>query len=215
MTLSPIPRRSGRLLSTAVAVGLAVTAGPLTVPASAAAPAAPVAFAAPASAASVGKLAPGSRIVSAGTTGYLSADPQGKVVWTRYADGSTTQLAQDKADYGFGTEHGTASDVVALGDDPVMGASKKITLRDMATGTSGDADRFAAAGLGAARRTERLQGHAATRGLFVFCMVESVVLRCGRARQGAGRAPLRPSILGRRGRSGGRIRLAGTVGRRS
>ncbi|CAM5389643.1 VCBS repeat-containing protein OS=Streptomyces rimosus subsp. rimosus (strain ATCC /DSM 40260 / JCM 4667 / NRRL 2234) OX=1265868 GN=SRIM_033160 PE=4 SV=1 [Streptomyces rimosus subsp. rimosus] len=136
MTLSPIPRRSGRLLSTAVAVGLAVTAGPLAVPASAAAPAAPAAFAAPASAASVGKLAPGSRIVSAGTTGYLSADPQGKVVWTRYADGSTTQLAQDKADYGFGTEHGTASDVVALGDDPVMGASKKITLRDMATGKS-------------------------------------------------------------------------------
>ncbi|MEN2422847.1 VCBS repeat-containing protein [Streptomyces rimosus] len=134
MTLSPIPRRSGRLLSTAVAVGLAVTAGPLAVPASAAAPAAPAAFAAPA--ASVGKLAPGSRIVSAGTTGYLSADPQGKVVWTRYADGSTTQLAQDKADHGFGTEHGTASDVVALGDDPVMGASEKITLRDMATGKS-------------------------------------------------------------------------------
>ncbi|KAA6213126.1 VCBS repeat-containing protein [Streptomyces albofaciens JCM 4342] len=133
MTLSPIPRRSGRLLSTAVAVGLAVTAGPLTVPAFAAAPAA---FAAPAPAASAGKLAPGSRIVSAGTTGYLSADPEGTVVWTRYADGGTTQLARDKADYGFGTEHGTASDTVALGDDPVMGASKKITLRDMATGKS-------------------------------------------------------------------------------
>ncbi|MFI0259416.1 FG-GAP repeat domain-containing protein [Streptomyces sp. NPDC017056] len=135
MTLSPIPRRSARLLAGAVAVGLAVTAGPLAAPAFAAPPANPAASTAPASPAA--KIAPGSHIVSAGTTGYLSVNPQRDVLWTRYADGVTSKLAHSGSDYGYSTEYGMASDVVALGDDPVMGAGvKKLTLRDMATGKS-------------------------------------------------------------------------------
>ncbi|MFF2809452.1 FG-GAP repeat domain-containing protein [Streptomyces sp. NPDC058000] len=117
----------------AVALVLAVTAGPLVAPAVAATPAAPAATTAPAQAL---KIAAGSEIVSAGRTGFLSVDGQHNVLWTRYADGVTTKLAQDDALSSYDTTHGTASDVVALGDNPVMGASHKITLRDMASGSS-------------------------------------------------------------------------------
>ncbi|MFI1205171.1 FG-GAP repeat domain-containing protein [Streptomyces sp. NPDC020883] len=127
--------RSRRLLTGAVALALAVTAGPLVVPAVAAV-AGPAAAAATTTPAQVLKIAAGSEIVSAGRTGFLSVDPRHQVLWTRYADGVTTKLAQDDPRTSYDTTHGTASDVVALGDDPVMGASGRITLRDMAGGTS-------------------------------------------------------------------------------
>ncbi|MFB7633150.1 FG-GAP repeat domain-containing protein [Streptomyces sp. NPDC056149] len=141
MTQSAIPRRprtpgsagrSRQLVTGAVALALAVTAGPLVAPAVAATPAAS-ATTAPDPAL---KIAAGSEIVSAGRTGFLSVDAQHTVRWTRYADGTTTKLAQDDRLSSYETTHGTASDIVALGDDPVMGASQKITLRDMATGSS-------------------------------------------------------------------------------
>ncbi|MGG2465822.1 VCBS repeat-containing protein [Streptomyces sp. RGM 3693] len=112
---------------------LAVTAGPLVAPAVAATPAA--AEAAAASAQQL-KIAPGSEIVSAGRTGFLSAAADKTVSWTRYADGETTQLAQDASMFTDSTVHGAASDVVALGDEPYAPSSKKITLRDMGTGSS-------------------------------------------------------------------------------
>ncbi|MFJ9618291.1 FG-GAP repeat domain-containing protein [Streptomyces noursei] len=124
--------RSRRLVTTAVALALAVTAGPFVAPA-VAAPAASASTEAPARTL---KIAAGSQIVSAGRTGFLSVDAQHQVLWTRYADGVTTKLAQDDPTSRYDTEHGTASDVVALGDNPVMGASRKITLRDMTTGSS-------------------------------------------------------------------------------
>ncbi|MFE6687091.1 FG-GAP repeat domain-containing protein [Streptomyces sp. NPDC057743] len=141
MTQSAIPRRprtpgsagrSRQLVTGAVALALTVTAGPLVAPAVAATPAAS-ATTAPDQAL---KIAAGSEIVSAGRTGFLSVDAQHTVRWTRYADGATTKLSQDDRLSSYETTHGTASDIVALGDDPVMGASQKITLRDMATGSS-------------------------------------------------------------------------------
>ncbi|MFE7300235.1 hypothetical protein [Streptomyces sp. NPDC057579] len=125
--------RSRRLLTGAVALTLAVTAGPLVAPAVAATPAAAGATAAPAQQL---KIAPGSEILSAGRTGFLSVAADEIVSWTRYADGETTELARDDGTFTDSTMHGTASDVVVLGDAPYLPSSKKITLRDMATGSS-------------------------------------------------------------------------------
>ncbi|MFK0296036.1 hypothetical protein ACIQU6_36950, partial [Streptomyces sp. NPDC090442] len=120
MPQSAIPRRprtpgsagrSRQLVTGAVALALAVTAGPLVAPAVAATPAAS-ATTAPDPAL---KIAAGSEIVSAGRTGFLSVDAQNTVRWTRYADGVTTKLAQDSRQFVLSPVHGTASDVVALG----------------------------------------------------------------------------------------------------
>ncbi|GAA2691746.1 VCBS repeat-containing protein [Streptomyces lunalinharesii] len=125
--------RSRRLLTGAVALTLAVTAGPLVAPAVAATWAVTGAAASPAQQL---KIAPGSEIVSAGRTGFLSVAADKTVSWTRYADGESRELATDDGTFTDSTLHGTASDVVALGDAPYVPSSKKITLRDMAAGTS-------------------------------------------------------------------------------
>ncbi|GAA0617664.1 VCBS repeat-containing protein [Streptomyces crystallinus] len=125
---SRIPRR---LMALAISAGLAVTAGPLV---------APVAVAAPVTAAAqatrpVVRIAPGAQILSAGTTGFLSADADGTLRWTRYADGVATELGKDEDRRP--TVHGTASDTVVTGDNPrYLPGSGKITLRNMATGAS-------------------------------------------------------------------------------
>ncbi|MEU7184515.1 VCBS repeat-containing protein [Streptomyces sp. NPDC045369] len=134
---APAPRRSRlsrRILGGAVALGLAVTGGTLASPAVAAPvePEAPtwdyvqdVAL----------KIAPGSEIVSAGRTGFLSVDPQNNVVWTDHL-GRTTTLARDYGQFTHTTAHGSVSDVVALGNNTFVGASTKITLRNMVTGAT-------------------------------------------------------------------------------
>ncbi|MGK5631064.1 FG-GAP repeat domain-containing protein [Streptomyces sp. URMC 123] len=150
--ISGYSRRSGRLLTGAIALGLAVTAGPLAVPAAAGTTgtaagtataattgtttAVPAALAGPAAPAQAPRITPGSEIVSAGTTGFLSVDARHKVLWTRYADGVTTELAEDYGQFTLTTDHGTASDTVALGNNAYIGVSDKITLRDMASGKS-------------------------------------------------------------------------------
>ncbi|GCD37763.1 hypothetical protein OEIGOIKO_05569 [Streptomyces chrestomyceticus JCM 4735] len=124
---APGPRRSRpfrRVLGGAVALGLAVSGGTFASSA-AAAPAKPVL-----------KITPGSEIVSAGTTGFLSVDTKNTLRWTRYADGTTTEVGQDSGQHTQDIAHGAASDVVAVGDNPSITASREITLRDMATGSS-------------------------------------------------------------------------------
>ncbi|WP_206502326.1 FG-GAP repeat domain-containing protein [Streptomyces chrestomyceticus] len=130
---APGPRRSRpfrRILGGAVALGLTVTAGALASPAVAA----PLEPKAPTL-----KIAPGSEIVSAGRTGFLSVDPQNNVVWTDY-QGRTTKLAQDDWQYTHTTGHGAVSDIVALGNTPYIQTFSKITLRDMATGATTPVD---------------------------------------------------------------------------
>ncbi|MEU6959124.1 FG-GAP repeat domain-containing protein [Streptomyces chrestomyceticus] len=126
---APGPRRSRpfrRMLGGAVALGLTVTAGALASPAVAA----PLEPKAPTL-----KIAPGSEIVSAGRTGFLSVDPQNDVVWTDY-QGRTTTLARDYGQFTHTTAHGSVSDIVALGNNTFVGASTKITLRNMVTGAT-------------------------------------------------------------------------------
>lgn len=126
---APGPRRSRpfrRILGGAVALGLTVTAGALASPAVAA----PLEPKAPTL-----KIAPGSEIVSAGRTGFLSVDPQNNVVWTDY-QGRTTKLAHDYGQFTHTTAHGSVSDIVALGNNTFVGASTKITLRNMVTGAT-------------------------------------------------------------------------------
>ncbi|MDH2387495.1 VCBS repeat-containing protein [Streptomyces sp. HNM0663] len=114
-----------------------MTAGPLAALAAAVpATAAPASLAAPAAPSQTLTLAPGSEIVSAGSTGFLSVDAQNDVLWTRYADGSTVKLATDSGQFTFTAAHGAASDTVALGDNRFIGISSRITLRDMASGAS-------------------------------------------------------------------------------
>ncbi|GCD45940.1 FG-GAP repeat domain-containing protein [Streptomyces paromomycinus] len=134
---APGPRRSRlprRILGGAVALGLTVTGGALASPAVAAPlePKAPtwdyvqdVAL----------KIAPGSEIVSAGRTGFLSVDPQNNVAWTDY-QGRTTKLAQDHSQFTHTTAHGSVSDIVALGNSRFIGTSTKIKLRNMVTGAT-------------------------------------------------------------------------------
>ncbi|MFD9791622.1 FG-GAP repeat domain-containing protein [Streptomyces sp. NPDC059070] len=128
MTGSRIPRR---LMALAISAGLAVTAGPLVAPIAAAMPL-PAAAHSPRA---LVKIVPGAEVLSAGTTGFLSANADGTLRWTRYSDGVSTELGKD-TDHSP-TLHGTASDTVVLGDHPERPrSSDKITLRNMATGTS-------------------------------------------------------------------------------
>ncbi|MEV5592386.1 VCBS repeat-containing protein [Streptomyces sp. NPDC052496] len=135
-TIAPGPRRSRafrRVLGGAVALGLAVSGGALASPAAAAAAASPTwDYVQDA----VLKIAPGSVIVSAGRTGFLSLSPQNDVLWTRYADRTTTDLGRDQGQFTHLTAHGSVSDIVALGNKPSIEDSDKITLRNMDTGSS-------------------------------------------------------------------------------
>ncbi|GCD45938.1 FG-GAP repeat domain-containing protein [Streptomyces paromomycinus] len=124
---APGPRRSRpfrQVLGGAVALSLAVGGGALASPA-AAAPAKPVL-----------KITPGSEIVSAGATGFLSVDPESHLEWTRYEDGRTTDVGRSWGQDTSPVEHGSVSDVVVLGDEPIIEAARTLILRDMSTGSS-------------------------------------------------------------------------------
>ncbi|MFI5703897.1 FG-GAP repeat domain-containing protein [Streptomyces xanthochromogenes] len=145
---SRTPRPSGRsrrLVTAATALVLAVTAGPLAAPALAASPASPAAAgAAEAPAAPALKIAADAEVLGAGRTGFLSIVGAGSardVQWTRYADGGTTVLAREESKYGPAEmAYGGASDVVALTGASAVDRYSKITLRDMATGSSSVVD---------------------------------------------------------------------------
>ncbi|MFI8104171.1 FG-GAP repeat domain-containing protein [Streptomyces sp. NPDC086023] len=128
-----MPRRLSRpLLATAVAAALAATGAPF-----AAVPVAAASSAAGSETTAVVKLAPGSVVLSAGTTGFLSVDRQENLVWTRYADGAATRVGTTEYDWGAAPKtYGGASDVVAVPDNPYTHIATSVTLRDMAAGTS-------------------------------------------------------------------------------
>ncbi|CAG7649674.1 hypothetical protein [Actinacidiphila bryophytorum] len=72
----------------------------------------------------------------AGATGFLSS-PEYDLLWTRYADGSTTSLGADFWHSRLSMSHGSVSDVLAteqgeLGSDVDHG----VKLRDMSTGAT-------------------------------------------------------------------------------
>jgi hypothetical protein len=123
-------------LAAAIAVGLAVTAGPLAAPAGAAQTAGTAAPDAAAQSDSAVSITPGSEIVSAGSTGFLSTDAQANVRWTRYSDGSSTLLGRDYGQFTQTEVHGAASDIVATGDNTFTAASRVVTLTDMASGAT-------------------------------------------------------------------------------
>ncbi|MFF3457066.1 FG-GAP repeat domain-containing protein [Streptomyces sp. NPDC002730] len=129
-------RMSRPRLTAAIAVGLAVTAGPLAGPAIAAPAAGTAAPEAAAQADSALPIASGSEIVSAGSTGFLSTDAKADVRWTRYSDGSSTLLGHDFGQFTQTELHGAASDTVAMGDDSFTSASRVVTLTDMASGAT-------------------------------------------------------------------------------
>ncbi|MEU9097639.1 hypothetical protein [Streptomyces sp. NPDC048361] len=130
-----------------------MTAGPLAAPALAAPAAVP---GAPASSdAAPFKIAADAELLSAGRTGFLSIAGSGSghdVLWTRYADGKTTVVVKDAPSYAtLPTFYGTGSDVVAVRDDSGSTGSQKVTLLDMATGSSSviDLDQYGYSYLGA------------------------------------------------------------------
>ncbi|MCX5386372.1 VCBS repeat-containing protein [Streptomyces sp. NBC_00083] len=130
---------SRRLVTAATVLALAVTAGPLAAPALAA-PAVPAASGARAGSAEAPfAIAADAEVLSAGRTGFLSIAGSGSghdVLWTRYADGKTTVVVKDAPSYAtLPAFYGAGSDVVALRDDSTA-ASQKVTLLDMATGSS-------------------------------------------------------------------------------
>lgn len=57
---------------------------------------------------------PGSEIISAGTTGFLTSDGDADVRWTRYADGTSTVLGRDLAQAERTEWHGAMSDTVVM-----------------------------------------------------------------------------------------------------
>lgn len=82
-------------------------------------------------------LPPYSAVVMAGATGFLSSTPEYDLLWTRYADGSTTSLGDDFWHSRSSMSHGSVSDVLAteqgeLGFDVDHG----VQLRDMSTGAT-------------------------------------------------------------------------------
>ncbi|MER7763866.1 VCBS repeat-containing protein [Streptomyces sp. NPDC097619] len=125
-------RFSGRLLGPAVAVALAAGASPLAAPAFAAAPPAHAGAQAPAAApapAAVPRIAPGSEVLAAGPTGFLTRDGEGRV-WTKYADGSQTRFGP--ASLGYARDFGAVEDVVA--EHEGLGTTTSVTLTDTRTG---------------------------------------------------------------------------------
>ncbi|MFF8375171.1 FG-GAP repeat domain-containing protein [Streptomyces sp. NPDC015661] len=123
---------SARRLAAAVTAVLAVTAGTLA--------AGPAAFAtAPATAhtaavASNTAAAPvpypdDAKIAGAGTTGFLtrSTDSEQKLFWTRYADGTSTEVTYAQ---GGGLDV-TGTDILAIGDSRYPSQFRTFTLRDM------------------------------------------------------------------------------------
>ncbi|WUD74482.1 VCBS repeat-containing protein [Streptomyces sp. NBC_00510] len=125
---------SRRLLAGTVALVIATIAGPLTLPAVADAGSGTEAVRTASGATGAAVLPPGSEVVTAGTTGFLSSTREYDLLWTRYADGSTTSLGHDVWK-SRDLRHGSVSDVMAtergvLGQD----ADHGVELRDMSTG---------------------------------------------------------------------------------
>nr|WSX78409.1 VCBS repeat-containing protein [Streptomyces sp. NBC_00899] len=120
-----------RLLAGTVALVLASGVGPLAVTATAeSTPGA----ATPSTGSAALAIPPGSEILSAGPTGFLTNDRDGGLLWTRYADGAATALGSDR--YRPIPTHGYASDVVALERGTEDAADHRVELHDMAAGTT-------------------------------------------------------------------------------
>ncbi|MEV6204838.1 VCBS repeat-containing protein [Streptomyces sp. NPDC051771] len=122
-----------RGVSTAITTVLAATlgAGVLSVPAAAAPPPAAVTAGTGTQAAPVAFPVHG-YLAAAGQSGFLSyalVDRVWTYQWTRYADGSTTKLADPVAD-------ATGTDVIMTGRGQNLTRSLKVTLHDMAAGGS-------------------------------------------------------------------------------
>ncbi|MER5204980.1 VCBS repeat-containing protein [Streptomyces sp. NPDC002825] len=123
---------SARRLAAAVTAVLAVTAGTLAAgPAAlAAAPAAAHAAAAASTTAAAPVPYPGdAKIAGAGATGFLtrSTDSAQELRWTRYADGTSTEVTYAQ---GGGIDV-TGTDVLAIGDSRFPNQFRTFTLRDM------------------------------------------------------------------------------------
>ncbi|MEU5161853.1 VCBS repeat-containing protein [Streptomyces sp. NPDC020875] len=127
-------------LGTAIAVAIAVTAGPLALASPAAADVKPVSATTAEERQrnqNLPRLTKGSEVVAAGSSGYLIESPvaaNGKrtLSWVRTADGSVTPLKEYE---GRGVQHlGAVSDTVVLPGDA---AGQTVTLTDLSTGAPG------------------------------------------------------------------------------
>ncbi|WP_030194275.1 VCBS repeat-containing protein [Streptomyces sp. NRRL S-87] len=124
----PHRRTTRRLLTAAVTTALALTAGPLALPATAATGAPPLAATADGTATELPRIAPDAQVLSAGPSGFLtSGTDHHALTWTRYADGATTRL---DTDYWYRYGLGALSDTVATAH------SDGATLHDMGTGVT-------------------------------------------------------------------------------
>ncbi|MFF9849594.1 FG-GAP repeat domain-containing protein [Streptomyces litmocidini] len=130
-----------RRVSMSVGIVLAAAAvTPFVAPTATAAPMA-VAPAAEAAAApiQVPFLASGGELLSAGKTGFLSEDADGRVRWTRYADGVSKVIEKREGEYVLGS--GPGSDIVVVAREVNEAGAEEIytsTVRmyDMATGAA-------------------------------------------------------------------------------
>ncbi|WP_327250206.1 hypothetical protein [Streptomyces sp. NBC_01244] len=83
---------------------------------------------------SAAALPPGSELVMAGVTGFLSSTPGYDLLWTRYADGSVTNLGRGYSQVQMDESYGSVSDVVALERGDLGNADYRVELHDMTTG---------------------------------------------------------------------------------
>jgi hypothetical protein len=125
---------SRKVLAGAVALALATIAGPLALPAVADSGTGTTRTDTEAQATSTAALPPGSEAVMAGTTGFLSSTPDHDLLWTRYADGSVTELGRDDAQLRTTQARGSVSDVVVLEQGRLGDADHRVELHDMSTG---------------------------------------------------------------------------------
>ncbi|WP_307717519.1 VCBS repeat-containing protein [Streptomyces sp. V4I23] len=81
---------------------------------------------------------PGSQIVSAGPSGFLTEDMDGDMRWTRYADGTSTVLGRHTSELGLAQEWGSLSDTVVVPRRNPLGSPQYdgATLHDMASGAA-------------------------------------------------------------------------------
>ncbi|MDQ0840322.1 VCBS repeat-containing protein [Streptomyces sp. V1I6] len=134
-------RMPGQRFTAAIAIGAAVCTAMSVTPA-AATPAVPavVPDAAPAAdtTAEVLGIEPGSEIVSAGPSGFLTADRDGDIRWTRYTDGTSTVLGKHTPDARLAQRYGSLSDTVVVPRSNPLGnpAYDGATLYDMASGAA-------------------------------------------------------------------------------
>ncbi|MFE9782273.1 FG-GAP repeat domain-containing protein [Streptomyces sp. NPDC005775] len=134
----PHSNSSRKLLAGAVALALGTIAGPLALPALAdSATGTGTATTRPdteVQAAGTAALPPGSKVIMAGATGFLASTRAYDLLWTRYADGSTTNLGRSYAQVPMTRSFGSVSDVVALEQGYLDKADHRVELHDMSTG---------------------------------------------------------------------------------